>query len=233
MLLLFAPSVDLWREVNTLRSLRGWVGVPLVPRFVLDGEKLRAIETLYPDLASAVEENRGGMSGRLHDHLNRYDRFYCPRLYSVPPILGDLVLYKVAVAVWCRASLLHRKSGLFKPDGEAVRVVRAIFTAARVETQENGARFVLAIIPTRKDLEDRATNGRYAGELDELKRLFCSENECIDLTDGLSSLSSRELDHGSDGTHYGPLANRRIAEIFASRFGCHEATGGLDGGTGP
>jgi len=233
MLLLFAPSVDLWREVNTLRSLRGWMGVPLVPRFVLEGEELKVIEMPYPDLASAVEENRGGVSWRLHDHLSRHDRFYCPRLYRVPPILGDLVLYKVAATVWCRASLLRRKSGLLKPDGEAARIVRAIFTAARVETQENGARFVLAIVPTRKDVENRATNRRYTRALDELERLFCSENECIDLTDGLSSLSSRELDHGSDGTHYGPLANRRIAEIFASRFGCHEATSGPGGGQGP
>ncbi len=225
-LLMFTPSVDLWRDLNSLRALRGWIGVPLVPRFVLDGEGLRVAERPYPNLATALEANQGAISPPLHAYLLRYDRFYCVPLYKVPPVVGDFMLYKIAAAGWCRIRLIRLKSELLEPKGEAVRLVQEIFAAARREAEENGARFVLAILPAPNDLSTRVASKAYAKQLDELGQLFCSETPCIDLTEDLSSLPPGQLDFGADGTHYGPLANRRIAESIAARFGCHQAIGG-------
>jgi len=219
-LFMFVPSVDLWRDLNTLRSLRGWSDLPVVPRFVLDNGSLRLIESPYRSLAEAVRGNQGGISRRLQDHLNRYDRFYCSPMYDVPPLLGELMLYKITAVAWCRVKLARLEAELLKPESEAVRLTRAMFAALRLEAEENGRRFVLVLLPTRSDLNKLGRDEGHAETLSELGRLFCSENECMDLTEPLATLPLEQVDRGADGTHYGPATNRRIAEILASRFAC-------------
>lgn len=220
-LFMFVPSLDLWRDLNTLRSLRGWSDLPVVPRFVLDDGSLRLIRSPYRSFAEVVRENQSGVSRRLGDHLSRYDRFYCSPLYDVPPpLLGELMLYRIATAAWCRVKLARLEAELLKPESEAVRLTRAVFAALRLEARENGRRFVLVLLPTRQDLNKLGRNRRHAETLSELGRLFCSENECMDLTEPLATLPLEQVDRGADGTHYGPVTNRRIAELLASRFDC-------------
>ena len=214
-LLMFVPIKDLWRDINTIRSLaKDWDYYPVMPRFVLEEDELVLIESPYERNAQVFEENSPVVSDELKTHLRRYDRFYFEAEYRRPRLLGKLVLYKLPL----RAYLTLRKRALYgrlDSDSEAVEVTRRIFEAMAEEVDRQGARFVLVYLPSRKDLKLLRSSADYAANW---KRIFASTCDrgfpCIDLSRAFLDATAETLDTGYEGSHYGPRTNRLIADLI-------------------
>jgi hypothetical protein len=214
-LLLFVPIKDLWRDVNTIRSLaKDWDYYPVMPRFVLEQDELVLIESPYERNLQVFEENSPVVSDKLETHLRRYDRFFFETEYRQPRLFGRLVLYKLPLRVY----LTLRKRALYgrlDADSEAVQVTGRIFEAMAEEVEREGARFILVYLPSRKDLKLLRSSSDYAANW---KRIFASTCDrgfpCIDLSPALLDAAPGSLDSGYEGSHYGPGANRLIADLI-------------------
>src|SRR4029077_19922460 len=77
-MLVFAPAVDLWRDVNTIRSLAkpDWNSYAIMPRFVLEKGRLTLVKSPYEIGSEIYRDNADGLSETLRRHLRAYDRFY-------------------------------------------------------------------------------------------------------------------------------------------------------------
>jgi len=218
-LLVFVPIKNLWRDINTIRSLaKDWDYYDVMPRFVVDEGRLVLAPRPYRTAAEVFEKNRYAASPELKAHLRHYDRFYFEAEFRKPRLAGRSVLYKAAL----RAYLLYRKRRLYRqldPDSEAAEVTRRIFWSMNREVAERGGRFVLIFLPSHQDLESLRTSRRYAANWDRLVRAACRDDlACIDLSHGFLDAPPDRLDPGYDGSHYGPRANRLIAELIRQRL---------------
>lgn len=216
-MLVFVPTSDLWRDVNTIRSLAkpSWNSYTVMPRFVERDGRLTLVASPYQVGSDVYADNALGLGEALRRHLRAYDRFYFRTRYESPPLIGDLVLYKIAATVSFtlqRSLLLHRMgAGHFDLDSEAMRVSRMIFAAMRDETGARGKRFVLVILPERSELRHIRRSAGSARNWRQMVAMLCADTPCIDLEPTLSSAPPEELDRGYDRSHYGPRTNRVIA----------------------
>jgi hypothetical protein len=217
-LMMFVPGADLWRDVNTIRDLYTPWNMPVIlPRFVVDGGKLRLVSSPYSNLSDIYSENHNGLSVRLRDHLRVYDRYYFKSLYEDLPIIGHLITYKLAalaVGQFAREAVDRR---LMAPGSEALEVSRAIFLAMQADEAKLGAKFGLLILPTEFELKDSFNDsfGKWRAMVDYI----CSGlRHCMDLAPELLKIPQHDRDRGYDGGHHGPIVNRHIAEAVHSEL---------------
>lgn len=213
-LMMFVPAVDLWRDVNTIRDLGEFWNVNIVmPRFILSGDTLELVPSPYTHPADVYVDNRDGLSARLRDHLRRYDRFYSRSLYETPPLLGNLLSYKICAAGWGRAQRKLTLYGLHKPGSEALSVSRAIFRRMQHEAAAQSRQFKLLILPALSDLQAFAHDEQSVADWQEMVEFVCDGvRGCVDLAPDLRAAPLQDFDSGYDGTHYGPRASRLIAK---------------------
>jgi hypothetical protein len=217
-MLVFVPAVDLWRDVNIIRSLAkpSWSSYAVMPRFVVEEGRLTLVKSPYEIGSEVYRDNAHGLSETLRRHLRAYDRFYFRTRYESPPIIGDLVLWKIAATVYftLRKDILLRSMGVghVDLDSEAVQVSRKIFETMREEVEARGKQFVLAILPEHSGLRKIHRSTRSAENWQRMVSMFCAGRmQCIDVTPALLRIPPGELDRGHDGTHYGPRMNRVVA----------------------
>jgi hypothetical protein len=221
-ILAFAPAVDLWRDVNTIRSLAkpDWSSYVVMPRFVIEKDRLALVKSPYAIESEVFRDNAHGLSQTLQRHLQAYDRFYFRTQYESPPIIGGLVLWKIAATVYFtirKASLFHSMGvGHVDLDSEAIQVSRKIFETMRDEVEARGKQFVLVILSEHSGLRKIRGSSRSAENWQRLVSTFCDGHmQCIDVTPALLSAPPEDLDRGHDGTHYGPKMNRIVAATVA------------------
>ena len=88
-LLVFVPIKDLWRDINTIRSLaKDWDYYVVLPRFVIEQDQLVLAASPYARASRVFEENDGVASDELRAHLRKYDRFYFEEEFREPRFPG-------------------------------------------------------------------------------------------------------------------------------------------------
>jgi len=220
--LVFVPNEDLWRDVNTVRTLvhHSWRSYTPMPRFEVDAGRLTLVRSPYATADAVYADNADGLGNRLREHLRAHDRFYVPVLHEAVPVVGRLVLWKLATVAYAeqRKGLLLRslKVRHLDVDGEAVRVVRAIFAAMRDDAATRGKTFLLAVLPDPHELGRMRKDARRMKEWNAMLAVMCDGVRCVDVAGPLRSAAQAEIDRGYDGTHYGPRTNRLIAGVIAS-----------------
>jgi len=217
-LLVFVPSTDLWRDLNTIRSLAkpSWNSYTVMPRLTLGDDRLVLAESPYARPSDVYADNAAGLAPRLRDHLRAYDRFYFRSLYESPPVVGSLVLYKIGAviqAALAKALLLRAVgAGHFALDSEALHVSRKIVETMRDEARAGGKRFALAIVPEHSALRKLRRSAASARNWREFVAAMCgADTACIDVAPALLAAPPGQLDRGFDGSHFGPSGNRLIA----------------------
>jgi hypothetical protein len=219
--LMFVPNVDLWRDVNTLRTLgEPWKVQAMMPRFVLDSGSLRVARSPYAGASDLVDRNAGGLDPVLRDHLRRYDRFYFPREYERTPVLDHLLTYKVAVAAYGRYARGAIRRSLWEPGSEALEISRAIVQRLHDETASRRRAFVLLVLPTMNDLYRFQDDAGHERRWEALVRFVCDGPwRCVDLAPPLRRIARGDLDTAADGQHFGPRVNRAIAAAVLEATG--------------
>jgi hypothetical protein len=213
-MLMFVPDVDLWRDVNTLRTLgEPWKVQAVMPRFVIDGEgSLELVPSPYSAAGELLAANADGLSDRLRDHLRRFDRFYFPFEHREVPVVGRLVTVRLAAAAYGRYARGSLRRQLREPGSEALRVSRAVFAALHSKAAAHNRQFLLLVLPTANDLRRIREEDGYSEQWVELLRFVCEGPwHCIDLSGALRQ--SEAIDAGPDGNHFGPRTNRDIATV--------------------
>ncbi len=212
----FLPTADLWRDVNTIRSLaEPWHSFAVLPRFFLDGEALQLVPSPYGDVETLYRENHPEISPRLRTHLQQFDRFYLPALYESSASRDFLIATRVLAAYRGKRQLMEiRRQTFYDPESEAWRTVREIFKLARRDAERRQAQMLIVVMPTHDDVNTAAdfeSFREYWGEM--VASLRRSGLQTLDLLPGLSEVPG-DLDYGHDGSHYGPRASERIALIL-------------------
>ncbi len=211
------PRADLWRDVNTLRSLRGWDTFILAPRFYLEGEELKLARSPYDSRDAFLQANSPTLSGDARYYLKEYDRFYSTLLHEDLPILGYLISYKLlAKNLGDRQIRSISRRTLYNLNSEAWQVTRAIFHEANASAAKNGATFSVAVLPSLKFVDMARRNQT---DLDFWREMIANLDRygfhTIDLLPPLLQEPAGHLDAGYDGSHYGP----RTSEIVAEHLG--------------
>ncbi len=213
-ILTLSPRADLWRDVNTLRALVGWRSYRVMPRFVLD-PGLRLVASPYDPPTAIHADNRHGVSPRLREHLRRYDRFYVPWMYDPPTgVAAHSVLVAFALARW-HVALIHRiHAEVLEPGSEAVAISAGIVRAMRADATAHGARFILVLLPSERDLGRLRRRPSYRTQWHAIAAAVARDGvECIDLADAMLAAPADRIDRGFDGTHHGPRMNALIAAV--------------------
>ena len=218
-LMTFVPTLDLWRDVNTIRDLYYRWNMPEVqPRFIMERGRLQLVRSPYSNPSDIYADNMGGLSVLLRDHLRQYDRFYFKSMYEAPPIIGHLIMYKLAALAAGQFAKKAVMGSLMQPGSEAMEVSRAIFLAMQADEARIGAEFALMILPTEYDLEH--FGGDFSRMWQAMVDFICSGiRHCIDLAPALLEMpqhAREKWDHL--GGHYGPTVNRRIGKIMHTEF---------------
>jgi hypothetical protein len=213
----FQPE-DALRDQNVFRPLYfAGTNVPLSkPRFVLDGEELRLVNspTLRPD------EMVPALAGIATHPLRPYERFLDARYDQAWWQRSKLAAFLVALANGDNAP---GAAGTFRLDPEARDLARRIVERFAAEVEASGARFLVVHLPRREDFDARA-EGRalwYAELLDAL----AVEYPVVEI--GVDVKPLREDDFTPHG-HYGARLNQLVAAALAPPVVaalCHEGTG--------
>lgn len=216
----FLPTADLWRDVNTIRSLaEPWHSFAVLPRFVPENGNLYLARSPYGDVDAMYRENRPVLSKELRDHLRLYDRFYVPMLYEASGMADFPVSARLIAAYLGQRKLREiRRQMFYDPDSEAWRTVREIFLSAKRESENHGAEFVVIIMPTHDDVATAADYEDFrlywAERVDAFRHLGI---KTLDLLPALSMVAA-DLDYGYDGSHYGPAASAHIATVLSQEL---------------
>ena len=216
----FLPTANLWRDINTIRSLaEPWHSFAVLPRFVPVSAGIELIRSPYSNVAEVFEANQQGLSSGLRSHLQRYDRFYVRELYEPTALSAHFVTGKLVAAYLGKRNVQRiRHESFYEPDSEAWRTVRGIFAEAAAQAKSAGTRFAVVVMPTHDDVE---TATRYP-EFEEhwrrmVERLRDEGLTTIDILPDLAQVSS-SLDYGYDGSHYGPVGSRHIASAVGKKL---------------
>jgi hypothetical protein len=219
-LLVFVPAVDLMRDINVLRSLFGWESREVMPRFVLTEDSLQLIESPYKSREDFLNDCREDECGKLRDHLRAFDRFYFRTKYESPPLIGRSVFYKLGARAYFNGKRRSMTKNLMNPRSEALQVSRRIFEAMNREVEKEGKKFVLFLLPVKRDVSNYKTDVSSKKQWDEMSTfLKTADLVCVDLMkDYLTVPDDRyDSDYGFKG-HYGPKANRVIAELVKNHL---------------
>ena len=185
-----------------------------MPRFVVqDHGVLELVQSPYKTEDGFRSDNIAGLSDRLRTHLRRYDRFYFPYEHGEYGVVDRFVVLKIAAAAYGQYSRGMVRKESWRQDSEALRVSRAIFDELFQKAAEHDRQFVLFVLPTEHDLLRLDREPDFQVQWDRLVDYVCDgEWQCIDLSRSLGPLE--ELDVGVDGTHFGPVTNRRMASTI-------------------
>jgi lysophospholipase L1-like esterase len=215
--LTLSPRADFWRDVNTLRALDGWRSYTVMPRFVVEDGALRLVPGPYDPPTAIYADNREAPSARLLDHLRTYDRFYVSWMYErLPAPLADSVLGRFALARLHDVLTTRRHAQTLEPGSEAVTVSGSIARAMRDAAAARGARFLLVLLPSERDVKRLR---RSDAERNAWQRIVAGLSEygvpCLDLAPDLIAAPADRIDRGFDGTHHGPRTNALVADAVA------------------
>lgn len=219
----WVPDADLWRDINTVRYLgERWIAYTVMPRFVLDGDGIRAVPGPYEIGSEIYDRDVPVMTERVRQHLRTFDRFYLPLRYESPPVLGHLITYKLLAQIIAdRQYWKVYDSSLLDPRSEAFEVTRRIFRNAQKDVREHRGGFDLIVLP------GPTLVGKLRGQPDAQARKAWDERirilradglNPIDLLDDLLQLRPDQIDLGYDRSHYGPRANRLLADILRRKL---------------
>jgi hypothetical protein len=214
--LMFVPDADLWRDINMIRNLADDWDLPYVmPRFALEKGKLQLIRNPYPTRTEFFARNVPELDPELRTYLRRYDRFYVDCVYGEPGIFSRSIIYKLGCkAYYTYYAIPHLRNHLMDNDGEAVQVFRGLANRMEIEVEHQDARFIVIFLPNH--IQSFRENHLLVQKWKNLVTLVCSSGlTCIDLLEDFMGVPETDLDKGYDGTHYGPKANRLIAELVA------------------
>jgi hypothetical protein len=215
-ILMFVPSADLWREINTMRILKEpWDNHLIMPRFILENDTLKLINSPYKNGPAIYESNKHTLSEQLKNHLRTYDQFYCTAKYENSSLLSNFISYKIFATIYCDYRKRYILKTIRRSNSEAMQISKKIFKMMNDEVLHNDKRFVLVILPLAYDLMKLNSRPSYQTEWDEMVSSICTDNLlCIDLTEEFGYLTQRQPDRGYDGSHYGPQANKVIANLI-------------------
>src|SRR6185369_3274761 len=105
------------------------------------------------------------------------------------------------------------QSQTLEPGSEAVMVSGRIAQAMRDDAAERGARFLLVLLPTERDLKRLR---RSDAERDAWQRIVAGLADygipLFDLAPDLIAAPADRVDRGFDGTHHGPRTNALVAD---------------------
>ena len=216
--MIFVPTVDLARDINTIRFLAfGWQSYKPNPRFILSGnKKLTFVPAFYGNLREMLEKNKGGISANLKEYLYKYDRFYSKLEYENVSVLDHSIIFKILkkkLAMLARSQ--NETEKLIDPSSEAMQVTKKIFQAMREDVLADNKIFILLILPTQHDLL-KYGDKKFKRKWNNMVNSVCSEtSHCLDLMSRLEDEFTRgNIDASYDGTHYGFQTHRIIADEF-------------------
>ena len=90
-LFVFVPPADLWRDINTIRSLaQSWYSYTVAPRCFTEEDRLSCVSGPYARGSDTYRLDGVQMTEKLRGHLRQYDRFYFPSVYEDIPVIGTL-----------------------------------------------------------------------------------------------------------------------------------------------
>lgn len=212
----FLPTANLWRDVNTIRSLaEPWHSFAVLPRFLPGGDGLQLVASPYTDIQTLYRENHPRISPTLKSHLRQFDRFYVPILYESSGSHDFLIAARLLTAYLAKRQIKEiRRQTFYDPESEAWRTVREIFKLALSDAGKRQAKLVIVVMPTHDDVEAAADSEDYRNYWGEMvERLRQAGLQTVNLLPGLLEVVE-DLDYGYDGSHYGPRASERIASIL-------------------
>jgi hypothetical protein len=224
-LLGFAPTVDLWRDVNTIRDLgEPWGVQAVMPRFVTEGAGLRLVASPYAGVDDFRRDNGNGLSQTLEDHLRRYDRFYFPLEHRRVAGLDRLLTYKLVVAAYGRYARGAVRREQSRSGSEAWEVSRRLLRRLQHEAAQGGKEFALLVIPTVSDLRQLRSDASFREKWRQTAAYACDAlRRCIDLGFSLANVPLEMSDVSVDGNHHGPHMNERIArEVIMALLRPHQ-----------
>ncbi|MEM6569690.1 MAG: SGNH/GDSL hydrolase family protein [Planctomycetota bacterium] len=205
------------RNLNVLRPLYFYgTGLPFSkPRFVLDGDALALVNVpaIPPDAVPEV------MAGLGTWDLREHERFYDEAHYGAPWYGGSRALgFLLQRLERRRARSEAVQIERYASDGEAGRLVEAIFGRFAAEADEAGAAFSLVHIPKRADL-------RRVGAGSDLvyADLFADLGSKYSIHDPTDAMLSHAQDAGLGSLfvssrigHYSAVGNGIVARVIAS-----------------
>jgi hypothetical protein len=228
-LLAFAPTVDLWRDVNVIRDLGEPWGLRsvLMPRFVPEGDGLRLVPSLYANVDELRHQNDNGLSQTLEDHLRRHDRFYFSLEHRRVAGLDTLLAYKMAVAAYGRYARGVVRRRQLRSGSEAWEVSRRLFRRFQHEVVQRGKTFIVLVLPTISDLRQLRDDASFRATWRNIVSYACDAvTRCIDLGSAVTDVPPEIIDVSVDGNHYGARMNERIAREVLAAVGSSSATPG-------
>jgi hypothetical protein len=219
-LLMFVPTIDLWREINTIRPLKeAWDNYFVMPRFIVEKNKLILIKSPFNIPSSIYKKNGNGLSQELRTHLRKYDRFYFQSKYEESRVIDASVIYKLFVNAYSRIKKRYIIRNIYNPDSEAMQVAKKIFETMNAEVKKDGNIFALIFLPVRGDIDRLKRSSSFLDDWNRTISSICaSDLFCIDLTKDLMGMPERDWDSGYDGTHFGPKTNRYIADSIKRKL---------------
>ena len=216
-LLIFSPRIDLVRDINVLREFLDWENYPVLPRFIVENNKLKLIESPYKTWDDFFKDNKEGCSEILRNHLRAYDRLYLRDLYEPGSWISRSIFYKLLITEFYAFQKKHLIYSLMKPNSEAMIVSRKIFKTINENSKRDGKMFILVLLPDsyKKDVMVYKNNYLFRKEYDEMASSIEKEGiTCIDLMKDFVKIDSSQFDVGYDGSHNGPKANKIISELI-------------------
>lgn len=214
--LVFVPSADMERDINTYRKLFGWNAPRIMPRFILRNGELQLIKGPYETNEAFLRANRGKLSRECLAHLEAYDSYYFKTKYESPPLVGGLILYKLIARLDYRSREKRLGRSLMEPGSEAMKLSRKMISEMSKEAEADGAKFLLFILPHHDDIGSFRGDSRFRKSWQRRVSYLCDGKiDTVDLMEELSSIPDSRFDTGYDGTHYGPESNRIIAGMIA------------------
>ena len=214
-MLVFVPGADLPREINVLRQIQGWPNASFMPRFIVEDNQLKLIKSPYKAYDDFYRENKNQFSVRLKEHLRAYDRLYFSLKYESPPFWGESILYKLLARLVYTYQNKTLWRDIMMPKSEAMAISLKIFEKMNEGVKHDGKKFVLVVLPESGGLSRYNKDHKFQQHRDEMVSSIEKEGIiCIDLMKDLSAMSPEQLDRAYDGVHYGPKANKIIAEIL-------------------
>ena len=215
-LLMFVPRTDLWRDINIRRDVGGnWNAYTVMPRFVIEKGELKLIKNPFSETPYRNEKR---VDHELRHHLMSYDRFYSKLKYENYFLIGNSIAFKIIATALYNFQRSRLRSSLMHPGSEAMQVSKKIFKVMHKELKNDGKWFRLVILPTHHDLKLFKRDVSHRNEWDAMVASICRHEQfCIDLSTDLAEQKDAELDKGYDGTHYGPKANRIIAQLIENQ----------------
>lgn len=213
-LLMFVPTHDLWREVNTQRDIGGdWDMYNIMPRFVIEQGGLKLIT--YAPSPSYQADHERGTDQALKDHLRQYDRLYFEYVFEEPRFIGRLILYKLFIRIVYENQRKRFFDSLLTPGSEALEVSTAIFKEMNNDVQRDGKEFVLVVLPSIDDLQKFDRDRAFRDQWGLMVESICTDElHCVDLTEALDALPIEQLDSAFDHSHYGPQTNEMLAGLI-------------------